>query len=601
MPDWERRYRAPRVELPAWARDRPDRLVHLSTESGSLQAWTWDLASGERRQVSDEPVGVTEAHPMPGGSGVAWFRDRSGDESGEYVVAPFEGGEARPLLEGLPRGWPGGLALGRTVSAVGLSDAAGFAIHAVAGSGETRELYRHPVYAELAGWGRGGVDLAALSADERLLCLAHVEQGDIVRPALRVLDPHSGESVGELWDGPGLGLSAAAWSPLPGDQRLAVVHEREGFGRPALWNPLTGERSDLQVAADGEVDVLDWWPDGSALLVVETYEGRSRLSRLELTGESEPIAHPEGTVRRARVRPDGAVWLEVASGVDPPRLLAAGGGQLVVPEGGVAPPGRPFLPRRTPNPAGEPVHGFLVKPAGEPPFPTVMWVHGGPTWMYADDWHPDFQTLVDRGFAVALPNYRGSTGYGVAWRDRLVGDIGFPELEDVLAWLDALVEDGTADPGRTVMAGWSWGGYLTLLMLGLHPERFAAGVAGVPVGDYAASHEDLSPPLKAYDRYLLGGTLQEKAELVRERSPITYADRVRAPVLCLIAEHDSRCPPRQAYAWVDAVRARGGDVEVYSYETGHSSYVVDEEVRQMRAVLDFLERELNGDRREEHA
>ena len=114
-------------------------------------------------------------------------------------------------------------------------------------------------------------------------------------------------------------------------------------------------------------------------------------------------------------------------------------------------------------------------------------------------------------------------------------------------------------------------------------------VAGVPVGDYAASHEDLSPPLQAYDRYLLGGGIDEKAELVRERSPITYADRVRTPVLCLIGEHDSRCPPRQAYLWVDAVRARGGDVEVYSYETGHSSFVVDEEISQMRAVLDFLE------------
>jgi dipeptidyl aminopeptidase/acylaminoacyl peptidase len=600
MPDWERRYRAPRVELPVWARDRPERLVHLSTESGSLQAWAWDLATGERRRVSDEPVGVTEAYPTPDGSGVVWFRDRSGDESGEYVVTPFEGGRARPLFEGLPTGWPGGLALGRTVSVVGLSDAAGFAVHAVDASGETRELYRHPVYAELGGWRRSSVGLAALSADERLLCLVHGEQGDIVRPALRVLDPHGGDAVGDLWDGPDLGVSAAAWSPVPGDQRLAIGHEREGFERPALWNPVTGERTDLRVAADGDVDVLDWWPDASALLVVETLDGRSRLLRLELTGETTPIAHPEGTVRGARVRPDGAVWLEVASSVEPPRLVVAGGGALLVPEGGVAPRGRPFRPRRTQNPAGESVHGFLVTPEGRPPFPTVMWVHGGPTWMYGDDWHPDFQTLVDRGFAVALPNYRGSTGYGVAWRDRLVGDIGLPEVEDVLAWLDALVEEGTADPERVVMAGWSWGGYLTLLMLGLHPDRFAAGVAGVPVGDYAASHEDLSPPLKAYDRYLLGGTLEEKAELVRERSPITYADSVRSPVLCLIAEHDSRCPPRQAYAWVDAVRGRGGDVEVYSYDTGHSSYVVEEEIRQMRAVLDFLERKLDGDGREEH-
>jgi dienelactone hydrolase len=598
VPVWERRYRAPRVTFPAWARRAPSRLVHLSAESGSLQAWAWELETGRRWPVSREAVGVTEAYPTPDGSGVVWFRDASGDESGQYVVTPFEGGEARPLVTSLPWGWPGGLALGERVSVVALSDANGFAIYAFEEGAAARELYRHALYAELAG-GERSPELAALSSDERLVCISHGEIGDVVRPALRVLDTETGDTVADLWDGDGLGLAAAAWSPLPGDQRLAILHEREGFVRPAIWNPVTGERSDLRLDAEGDVHVLDWWPDASALLAVETREGRDRLFRLELTGEAAPVSHPDGTIRRARVRPDGEVWLEVASGAEPPRLLVADGEPLLPALNGVAPPGRPFRSRRTSNRAGESVHGFLVTPAGEPPFPMVLWVHGGPTWMFADDWEPNFQTLVDHGFAVALPNYRGSTGYGVAWRDRLVGDIGFPEVEDVLAWLDALVADGTADPDRAVMVGWSWGGYLTLLMLGLHPDRFAAGVAGVPVGDYAASYEDLSPPLQAYDRYLLGGGMDEKAELVRERSPITYADRVRTPVLCLIGEHDSRCPPRQAYLWVDAVRARGGDVEVYSYETGHSSFVVDEEIRQMRAVLDFLDRKLGRDERGE--
>jgi dipeptidyl aminopeptidase/acylaminoacyl peptidase len=219
-----------------------------------------------------------------------------------------------------------------------------------------------------------------------------------------------------------------------------------------------------------------------------------------------------------------------------------------------------------------------------------MWVHGGPTWLYADDWNPDVQAFVDQGFAVAMVNYRGSTGYGVAWRDALVGDIGFPEIEDILAGLDDLVAQELVDPSCAVIGGYSWGGYVTLLTLGVEPDRFVAGIAGVPVGDYAACYEDLSPPLQAYDRYLLGGTLEEKADLVRERSPITYVDRVRAPVLCLIADNDTRCPPRQAKLYVDALRSRGGDVEVYSYATGHAAYVVDEEVRHTDAMLDFLRR-----------
>jgi dipeptidyl aminopeptidase/acylaminoacyl peptidase len=79
-------------------------------------------------------------------------------------------------------------------------------------------------------------------------------------------------------------------------------------------------------------------------------------------------------------------------------------------------------------------------------------------------------------------------------------------------------------------------------------------------------------------------------EFIAERSPITYVDRVKAPALVLVGENDTRCVPGQVYAYVDALRNAGGDVEVYSYNEGHSSYVVDTEVDEWRTVLGFLER-----------
>jgi dipeptidyl aminopeptidase/acylaminoacyl peptidase len=73
---------------------------------------------------------------------------------------------------------------------------------------------------------------------------------------------------------------------------------------------------------------------------------------------------------------------------------------------------------------------------------------------------------------------------------------------------------------------------------------------------------------------------------------MTYVDRVKAPTLVMIGEHDTRCPPEQAMHWVDAVHSRGGDVEVYRFDAGHVSYVLDEEVRQAGAKLEFLLRHL---------
>lgn len=131
---------------------------------------------------------------------------------------------------------------------------------------------------------------------------------------------------------------------------------------------------------------------------------------------------------------------------------------------------------------------------------------------------------------------------------------------------------------------------MTLLALGTHPERFAAGIGAVPVGDYLAAYDDSAPALQAYDRSLLGGVVHDIPDFVRERSPITYVDRVRAPALVIVGEHDSRCPPGQVYNYVDALLEAGGEVELYSYEEGHRPYVVEEEVREWAAVLDFLRR-----------
>jgi dipeptidyl aminopeptidase/acylaminoacyl peptidase len=592
---WERRFRAPVSFLPTWSPQAPERCVYASSEAGVWQLFAWNSSTGKRRQVTNEPVGVTDGTPSLDGRDVYWFADDTGDEAGRWIAQPYDGGETRPLFQGLRNGWSQGLAQAPGVVAVGLSDRDGFAVYVSVDGGRLKELRRSSEAIHVGSFDDGGFLQSGLSADGSLLCLEHAEHGDLIHPALLVIDPRSGAIVGEQGD-PGLALAAKAWSPVPGEQLLAIQHEREGDLRPAIWNLATGERRDLELEVGGEVTVQAWWPDGTALLLKRLHEGRHELLRYELgSGQLRSIPTEPGVISEARVRPDGSVWLlheqgqrqrliRDDEGAEPLRL--AEDSPLV---------GRPYQSWHFTNAHGDRVHGFYLTPDDSGgPFPVMMFVHGGPTWLDADRWQPEVQAYVDAGFAVGLVNYRGSTGYGREWRDTLVGNIGGPELEDVNAGLQDLVERGIADATRAVIAGYSWGGYVTLLELGKHPELWLCGIAGVPVGDYAAGYEDLSPLLQAYDRALLGAAPSEVPELMRDRNPINFVDNVRAPVLFLIGKNDSRCPYRQAMVYVERLADRGHPHEAYVFETGHSPFDIDERVRQVGKALGFLQEHVPG-------
>ena len=261
--------------------------------------------------------------------------------------------------------------------------------------------------------------------------------------------------------------------------------------------------------------------------------------------------------------------------------------------GSPAPAGAPYRSWTFTNPVGQRVHGFVAEPAGERPHPTVLLVHGGPHGQDADAFSPEVQAWVDHGFAVALVNYRGSTGYGKAWQDALECDPGRPEVEDVTAGRDDLVASGVADPERVAIAGASWGGYVTLQAIGTVPDGWRAAVAVVPVADYLAAYEDESEGLQAFDRSLFGGGPDEVPDLYRERSPITHVERVRTPVLLMVGENDTRCPLRQVLNYAERLRQLGKPFELDRFDAGHGVLVTEERIRQIEFILEFVSRHLH--------
>jgi len=573
---WRRRFRATTTRLPDWARDAPDRLLFVSNESGREELHAWDRATGARRQVTDRPEGTFAGALDPTGEVIWWFDDDRGDERGTWRCEPFSGGApSRPAAPGVEPAYPAGLALGTGFALVGTSTDAGSRVWLSAGDGDPDVVYAHREDARVAG----------LARDDSLLAISHSEHGDSRHPALRVVE-RGGRPVADLWDGDGFGVGAGPWSPVRGDQRLVVLRERTGATRPAIWAPLEGAVTDLAVDLPGEVQAA-WYPDARALLLVQDHAGRRELHRYDLdAGRAARLEAPAGTLNPVAVRPDGRLWYQHSSGATPPRLLEDGL-PLLEPPGPRPAPGAPYRDVR----AGQ-VHGFVAEPPGPGPYPTLFWVHGGPTSHDRDAWSPVVQAWVDHGFAVVLVNYRGSSGYGREWRDALQASPGLTEIADVRAVRDRLVADGVTDPERAVLGGGSWGGYLTLLGLGCQPDAWSLGLGVVPVADYVAAYEDEMESLKAFDRALFGGTPSERPEFYRERSPITFVDRVRVPVLIMAGRNDPRCPIRQIENYLARLRELGRPHEYYEFEAGHSSLVIDERIRQVEAMIAFAHRHL---------
>jgi dienelactone hydrolase len=594
LPLWEQRVRARRVGLPDWAEDAPDRCaVVATTADGVIETHSWSPGA-EPIQLTRRSDGTIEATIDPAGDWIWWFDDKDGDEHGIWRRQPYGSapGEGELDATGLPAAYSVGLAIGRagTVVVGSSDDDYGSRIHVVDISGSApsaRLLYEHEESAYVGG----------LSREEALVAVGHSEHGDSRHPALRVVRLADGSTVADCWDGPGKGVRPVGFSPVAGDQRMAVIHERAGVPGLLIWDPT--EDSDASAAreitidAPGEVTDVDWYPAADALLVALDHEARTRLWRVDLAdGSTTPVGPTDGTVSSAGVRPDGRVWFSWSSASTPPAIREDQGSVVLAPLGPRAPGSVAVQDVWADGPGGR-VHALMRRPdGGAGPYPTVFEVHGGPEWHDADSFTSYASAYVDQGYAVVNVNYRGSTGYGTAWRDAISERIGHTELADVHAVRDHLVAAGIVDDSRVAISGSSWGGFLTLLALGAQPAAWSAGVAGVPVADYLAAYEDEMEALKGFDRALFGGSPEQVPDRYVDSSPITYVDAVRAPVLVLAGENDPRCPIRQIENYLARLTERGVPHEVYRFDAGHGSMVDDERVAQLRVELDFLARHL---------
>jgi dipeptidyl aminopeptidase/acylaminoacyl peptidase len=579
---WMRHFTAGRITLPKWARSCPDRIAYVAAVGGARQLFAWNRATGEHRQVTDQSQGITRWAVDPSGTWLWWFDDGP-DERGTWQRTPFAGGAAQSALPGATPAFPAGLALGcdGTVG-VGCHDGARTSVIVAPPGDVPRTAYESP-----------DGHLVDISGDGLLLAVAEGAGRGPGGPRVRVLRTADGAVAAELPGTAGGGaVHALAFGSARTGHGLLCLHERRGRAEPLIWDPDKGEVREIRLDLPGEVRV-DWYPGGTALLVAHLFEARSELLRYELaTGELIPLGTPRGFVRDAAARPDGSVYYLWSSSAEPPTVRSTTEGLLLPP----LPAERPISWSAPCEDAwvcadGRRIHALVSPPPGQSrPFATVFLLHGGPATHDTDSFSPYVAAWAEHGFCVIRVNYRGSTGYGTAWRDGTADGVGLTELADVAAVRAWAVRTGLADERRLLLAGASWGGYLTLLALGRMNRAWTAGIAESPIADYVMAYADEPERMRAWDRARFGGDPDTIPERYRESSPISYASRVRVPVLLIAGRSDPRCSRRQIEHY--AATLRGGDAafEMYEHAAGHGPRTTAERVWEVALQLDFARR-----------
>jgi dipeptidyl aminopeptidase/acylaminoacyl peptidase len=352
------------------------------------------------------------------------------------------------------------------------------------------------------------------------------------------------EHAGPTW-GPG----ACSYVQSPDGRQLAFTRNEGGFGRLLVADVASGEVHERARGVHGQ---LSWVGD--------------RLAALR-TGARTPtqiVVHDTTTWSRAvvAVGPEGE-WADEE--LVEPELV-----EIDAPDGLV--------------------HARLYRAADDAQ-KVIVWIHGGPTDQWQVSWMPRIAFWRSRGWHVLVPDHRGSTGHGRAYQQALRGRWGELDVSDIItvtAWAHA---GALAPVEGTVVMGGSAGGFTALGAVAHSPGSFAAAVALYPVTDLI----DMAERSHRFERHYtdsLVGPLPESARLMRERSPLYFADRlVRTPLLVLHGELDPVVPVDQSRVLVERVRAAGGYAELHVYpDEGHGFRQRDHQLDEFHRIEGFLSR-----------
>ena len=556
---------------------------------GGWVAWSWSRL-GPAADVfaaptdgSSPPLRLTETADdtlvvswTPDSRAVVVGQDRDGDERVRlFRVGPEEPGVMEPLTEAEPNYYlRGGQVSGRwLVYGANLDVETGEEI-------EETWIYRHDLETgerkALARPRRGNFYAPQLNAPGDLI-LYH--RNDLDPSGLQVwLVDVEGQEDREILDfGPRVKV-CGSW--FPDGRRVLFLAETSSHRRLGVW-----EEGSVRLLLDDPERNVEYAfapPKGGSVVVAEVDRARVRATLLDPESGTEESA-PSVTGNLTALTPAGAGgWVGLHYDARHPVDLV-----LFDPaEADMTAASLTGLWDRTPlkpedlvaaedftwpSVGGLEVQGWLYRTPGRSAG-TVVLVHGGPTHHAEDRFNAQIQYLASRGFNVLVPNYRGSTGFGLPFQESIKEDgWGGREQEDVRCGIEALMRAGVAEPGRVGVTGTSYGGYSAwwaITHFGPDLVAAAAPICGMTdlVVDYYATRPDLRP----YSEEMMGGSPEEVPDRYRERSPINHVANIGGELLIVQGLRDPNVTPDNVHAVTRALDEHGVPYELLTFEDeGH--------------------------------